>query len=92
MILDGPNIGFTHVTTCPFDFIFLILTEHFVKEYIDCFTALPLADPNNARSVKIVDDGSVFMAFAVGDFVNANTLKASNSVTGKLVVITLYIA
>ncbi len=27
------------------------------------------------------DDGSVFMAFAVGDFVNADTLKATNSVS-----------
>ncbi len=81
MILDGPYICFTHVATCPFYFIFLIFTEHFIKKYIDRFTALALADPNNARSVKIVDDGSVFMAFAVADFVNADTLKASDSVS-----------
>ncbi len=79
-MLDSPYIGLTHVTTCPFNLTFLIFTEPFIKEFIDSFTALSLAHPNNARTVKVVDDGSVFMPFAIRDLVNADTFKASDSV------------
>ena len=79
-MLDSPYIGLAHVTTCPFDLTFFIFTEHFIKESIDRFTSFSLTHPKNTRTVKIVDDGSVFVPFAVRDLINADRLKSPDSV------------
>ena len=80
-MLDSSYIGLRHVATCPFDLTFLIFTEHFIEEPINRFASFSLTNPNNTRTVKVVDDGSIFMPFAVRDLVNADRLKPPNSMS-----------
>jgi len=70
-----------HVATGPCDLPFLIVAELFGEEFVDGFTTLSRTDPNDAGSLQVIDHGSVFMSFAVGDLVYPDRLKASYSVT-----------
>ena len=78
MLLDGPNIGFTHVTGGPKNLVPLIGGEAFLKEEIDRIPTLTLADPYDTRSIQVVDDGSVFMALAIGDLIHTDGCQPSN--------------
>jgi hypothetical protein len=78
MLLNGPYVGFTHVTGGPENLVSLIGGEAFLKEEIDRISALALADPYDTRSIQVVDDGSVFMALAVGDLIHTDGCQASD--------------
>ena len=58
----------------------MVVTEGLVEEFIDGFPALSPADPYDTRPIQVVDDCSVLVALAVGDFINANRLKIPNPV------------
>jgi hypothetical protein len=72
VFFDGSDVGLAHITTGPRDLLFLIVTELFGEEFVDGFTAFSLTNPKDAGSVQIIDHGSVFMAFTVGDLVYPN--------------------
>ncbi len=78
MLLNGPYVGFTHVTGGPKNLVPLIGGEAFLKEEVDRIPALTLADPYDTRSIQVVDDGSVFMALAVGDLIHTDGCQPSN--------------
>ena len=83
VIFDGSYIGLAHVTASPLDLLFLIVTKMFGKEFINGFSALALADSHNTSPIKIIDDSSVLMPFAVRDFINSYGFKPPNSVSGR---------
>ena len=72
MLLNGPYVGFTHVTGGPENLVFLIAREAFLEEDVNRLPALALADPYDTGSIQVVDDGSVFMALAVGDLIHTD--------------------
>jgi hypothetical protein len=78
MLLNGPYVGFTHVTGGPKNLVPLIGGEAFLKEEVDRIPALTLADPYDTRSIQVIDDGSVFMALAVGDLIHTDGCQPSN--------------
>ena len=59
----------------------MVGTEDLVEEHINGFSALSPADPYDARSVQIINDGGIFAALAVGDFINVNAFKIPNPVS-----------
>lgn len=79
MLLDGSDIGLAHVTAGPCNLPFLVVTELFGEEPVDGFAALSRADPDNPRPVKVIDHGGVLMPSRVGNLVNADGFKCSNS-------------
>jgi hypothetical protein len=80
VILYGTYIGLAHIARCPFDLALLVVTEHFIEELINSFALFAFANPNNTRSVKVIDDSGIFMPFTVGDLINANRFKTPNPV------------
>jgi len=82
VIFDGPYIGLAHIAAGPLNLLFLIVTKMFGKEFINGASALALADPHNTSTIKIIDDGSVLMPFAVRDLINSYGFKPSDSVSG----------
>jgi hypothetical protein len=71
MLLNGPKIGFTHITGGPKNLVPLIGREAFLKEEVDRIPALTLADPNDARPIQVINDGGILAAFAIGDLIHA---------------------
>ena len=49
-----------------------------LKEKIDSFSALTLADPYDARSIQVANDGSVFVAFAIGNLIHPDGSQCSD--------------
>jgi len=78
MLLDGPYVGFTHVTGGPENLVFLVGGEAFLEEQVDRFSPLAFAHPYDARSVQVIDDGSVLIAFAIGDLVYTDGPQSSD--------------
>ena len=81
MLLNGSDIGLAHVATGPLNFALLVVSESLVEELINGFSALSAADPYDAGSIQIIDDGGILTALTVGDFINANALKIPNPVS-----------
>lgn len=78
MLLEGPDVGFTHVTSGPANLVSLVGGEVFLEEEVDGFSTLAFADPDDARSVQVIDDGSVLVAFAIGDLVDPDGPQSSD--------------
>ena len=78
MLLNGPYVGLTHVTGGPENLVSLIAGEAFLEEEVNRIPALALADPYDTGSIQVVDDGSVFMALAVGDLIHTDGCQPSN--------------
>jgi hypothetical protein len=72
MLLNGPYVGVTHVTGGPENLVSLIAREAFLEEDVNRLPALALADPYDTGSIQVVDDGSVFMALAIGDLIHTD--------------------
>jgi hypothetical protein len=81
VIFDGSYISLAHVAASPLDLLFLVVTKVFGKEFINGSSSLALADPHNTSPIKIIDDGSVLMPFAVRDFINPYGFKTPNFVS-----------
>jgi len=72
MLLNGPYVGVTHVTGGPENLVSLIGGKTLLEKTVDGFPTLALADPYDTGSIQVVDDGSVFMALAVGDLIHTD--------------------
>jgi hypothetical protein len=79
MLLDGPYVGFTHVTGSPENLVSLVVGEAFLEEEVDRIPALALADPYDARSIQVIDDSSVLVALAIGDLIHTDGPQSSDS-------------
>jgi len=79
MLLDGPYVGFTHVTGGPENLVSLVVGEAFLEEEVDRTPALALADPYDARSIQVIDDSSVLVALAIGDLIHTDGPQSSDS-------------
>lgn len=78
MFLNGPYVGFTHITGCPENLVSLIGGEAFPEKKVDGFSTLALADPYYARSIQVVDDGSVLVALAIGNLIHTDGCQSSD--------------
>ena len=78
MLLDGPYVGFTHVTGGPENLVSLVVGEAFLEEEVDRIPALALADPYDARSFQVIDDSGVLVALAIGDLIHTDGLQSSD--------------
>jgi hypothetical protein len=78
MLLDSSYVGLTHVTGSPENLLLLVLGEAALEEEVDRIPALAFFDPNDARSVQVIDDGGVLVALAIGDFVHPDGAQSSN--------------
>ena len=78
MRLDRTYVGFTHVTGGPANLVSLVRGEFFLEETVDGFSALAFADPYDARSIQVVDDGCVLVALAIGDLIYADGPQSSD--------------
>jgi len=52
-----------------------------MKELINGFSALSPADPYDAGSIQVIDDGGILLASAVGDLIDAHGLQIPNAVS-----------
>jgi hypothetical protein len=78
MLLDGAYVGFTHVTGSPENLLSLVVGEAFLEEEVDRIPALALFDPNDARSVQVIDDSRVLVALAIGDLIHTDGAQSSD--------------
>jgi len=78
MLLDGPYVGFTHVTGGKEDVLSLIGGEGFLEEEVDGFSTFAFAHPDDARSVQVIDDRGVLAAFAIGDLIDTDGGQSSD--------------
>ena len=82
MVSDRFGIGAAHIATGPSDPLDLGRAQLLVKEPVDGGAAFSLANPDNARSVQIVDNGGEFAAFQIRDLIDAQCDQSPNPVTG----------
>jgi len=81
ILLNGPYVGVTHVTGGPENLVSLIAGKAFLEEDVNRLPALALADPYDTGSIQVVDDGSVFMALAVGDLIHTDGCQSPDPMT-----------
>jgi hypothetical protein len=68
-----------HVAAGPADAIALSRAELALEEGIDGLAPLAAADPDDAGTIKVVDEGGVFVPLRIGDLVDADGLEPSDS-------------
>jgi len=78
MLLDSSHVGFTHVTGSPENLLSLVLGEAVLEEEVDRFPALASLDPDDARSVQVIDNGGVLVPLAIGDLIHPDGAKSSD--------------
>lgn len=47
IVFDSADVGLAHVAAGPFDFLLLVVTEHFIEEGVYGFSFFALADPDH---------------------------------------------
>ena len=72
---DCANIGLTHVAASCCDLTFLVIAHLGIKEFINGAATLSLTDPDNHRSIQVVDQCGVLMPLVVLNLINANALQ-----------------
>ncbi len=79
MIFNRIDVSLAHVTGSPFNFAFLVITKHFLKKTVDCLFPLTFTNPDNACLFNVINDGRIFMALAIWNFIDTNSLKVPYS-------------
>lgn len=73
MILNGADVGLTHIAAGQSNLGLLVIAEHLIEEPVNGITPLAGADPHHAGSVQVVNQRRVFVALGIGNLIDADS-------------------
>lgn len=77
ILFDGRNIGPSKVAGSPGDLRPLVFAELGLKETINSVFSLAFSGPNNAASIKVIDNRDELSPLLIGNLINTYCFQAS---------------